>query len=148
HPAPLHTIAQVEFATGARAVFSMGEGTPVYPNSGSVWWYFNMDALGTLGRAEAVLDQGFRRWDKDGGLVETLTSRWVGRNQATAQGQLNRDIHRALQDPAFKHPQRIEAALVSMELAEAIARSALARKPVHFPLEDNEDALLHWSQAE
>jgi predicted dehydrogenase len=146
HPAPRNSLALVEFATGVRALFAMGEDTPHYPNSTSEWFYFNMEVLGTEGRAEAVLDQGFRRWDRNGNLCDSMEARWCDENQGYAQALLSADIYKALNNVGFKHPQRGESALVSMQLAEAIGRSALSGCCIPLPLQGTEDTLLQWSR--
>ena len=100
------------------------------------------------GSARAVLDQGFRRWDADGNLAESFTARWDDANQGAGQERLSLDIARALEDPAFEHPQRGESALVSFGLVEAICRSSASRGKIAWPIAAGEDALARWSRAE
>jgi predicted dehydrogenase len=144
HPAPRNSLALVEFSGGIRGSFAIGEDTPVYPRSRSPWFHCNIEVFGTDGKAEAVLDQGFRRWDRNQQLVETLESRWDEKFQGAGQERISADVARALREPAFKHPQRGEAALVGFSLMEAICRSALAGKVIELPLTPGEDALARW----
>jgi len=144
HPAPIQTVADIEFEGNVRGTFSIGERSPQFPNASSVWFNYSLDVLGTEGSARAVLNQGFWRWDKTGNLAHSFEVKWSG--LGVGQEQLSRDIASALSDPTFKHPQRGELAIQSFAAMEACCRSAMGRRVVHLPLSADENALAHWSQ--
>jgi hypothetical protein len=137
------------YDNGVRANFAIGADAPEVPNSRCEWFWCNVEVRGTLGRAESVLDQGFKRWDKDGNLVESKISRWDDEFQGAGQARISADIARALREPNFKHPQRGESALVGFACMEAACRSSLnGGKVIEFPLTTSEDALAKWSRRE
>ena len=142
HPAPIQSVAEVEFEGGIRGTFSIGERSPQVPNASSVWFNFSMEVFGTEGSARVVLHQGFWRWDKGGNLVHSFAQKWSGQGQE----QLSRDIARALSDPTFKHPQRGETSLLSFAMVEACCRSSVGQKVVSFPLTGDQNVLAQWSR--
>jgi len=147
HPGPRNALALVEYDNGVRANFAIGCDSPAIPNSRAVWFWCNIEIRGSAGKAEAILDQGYKRWDKDGNLAETQVSRWDDEFQGAGQAKLSADIATALRDKSFKHPQRGESALHSFGMLEAICRSALAGgKRIEFPLQPGEDALAQWTR--
>ena len=132
-----------------RGSFAIGNDSPPIPNSKACWFWCNIEVRGAEGKVEAILDEGYKRWDKDGNLAESQVSRWNDEFQGAGQAKLSADIASALRDPSFKHPQRGESALVSFGLVEAICRSSLAGgKRIEFPLQPGEDALAKWTRSE
>jgi predicted dehydrogenase len=147
HRGPRNALALVEFDGGVRGTFCFGDGdAPQFlPPGEQRYGGYNLEVRGSEGVAQAVLDHGYRRWNKAGELVESFESRWDGPNVLQAQMQVSRDVARALEDKSFKHPLRGESALVSMSAVEAICRSAVHGGMIHFPLIGDEDALDRWS---
>ncbi|MCW8133729.1 MAG: Gfo/Idh/MocA family oxidoreductase, partial [Planctomycetota bacterium] len=119
HPGPQNVMALVAYENGVRASYTIGNDSPPIPNSKAVWFWCNIEIRGTEGKAEAILDQGYKRWDKDGNLAETQVSRWDDEFQGAGQAKLSADIASALRDPNFKHPQRGASALHSFSMVEA-----------------------------
>lgn len=146
HPAPRNALALVEFDGGARGIFCMSEDCPVYPHATNPYVYYNLDVIGTEGRAEVVINMHYRRWDREGRLAEAFPVKWGGENQLNAQATLSSDVARALREPGFKHPQRGESALVSFGLIEAVCRAAQRGTVVTWPIEPAENALAAWSR--
>ncbi len=147
HPGPRNSLALIEYANGVRGTFAIGSDSPPIPNSETHWFWCNVEIRGTEGRAESILNEGYKRWDKHGNLLETVESRWDDTHQGAGQAKLSADIARALNEPSFRHPQRGESALVSYEMLEAICRSSLGcGKVVHFPITPGEDALARWTR--
>lgn len=149
HPGPRNALALIEYDNGVRGSFAIGNDSPPIPNSKACWFWCNIEVRGTEGKVEAILDEGYKRWDKEGKLAETQVSRWNDEFQGAGQARLSADIASALRDPSFKHPQRGESALVSFGLVEAICRSALGGgKRIEFPIKPGEDALAKWTRSE
>ncbi|MDA1330664.1 MAG: Gfo/Idh/MocA family oxidoreductase [Chloroflexi bacterium] len=144
HPAPIQSVAEVEFDNGVRGTFSIGERSPQVPNESTVWFNFSMEVFGSDGSARVVLNQGFWRWDKAGNLADSFAQKWSGQGQG--QEQLSRDIATALSDPSFKHPQRGETALLSFAMVEACCRSSVGGKVISFPLSADQNVLAQWSR--
>ncbi len=150
HACPRTTLALVDFGGGIRGsfVFADADAQRFLPPDEQGYGGYNMEVRGGAGAAQAVLDHGFRRWDRDGALVESFAARWDDANVGMAQRHLSEDVARALRDPTFKHPLRGESTLISFALVEAILRSCLANRRIDLPIDTNQGALERWTRAE
>jgi predicted dehydrogenase len=138
HPCPDQSVAEMEFDTGVRAVFSCGQNAPVcgepkrdnlhkriavYGTKGFVHWMMNAWELNTPERGYQAGEKSYR--DED----------------VLGQAAMTDAIFEWFEDDSKPHPSRLEVSLAESDTVLGLYRSALDQKPVALPFRPEQSLL-------
>ncbi len=139
HPSPDYALAHFEFDNGVRGILECGEFAPNYPGDNNPFW---LDAgatvIGEEGWAQVIVGNGWRAVTRDGTGLRTGGGRF---DVAHDQPLYVRDIADWLDDESRVHPCNGEVSVHGFEAVMGIVLSALDRREVHLPLEEEPDLI-------
>ncbi len=147
HPAPVSSIATVEFANGVRGVWHTGPTAPNWSERDEEWSNVRVGAYFDNGRVEwgefthweIVTQEDLQRGHWGGNLDEAM------RRNLIAQAGFHRAMFRWLEDDDMPAPTSLAVALEEWRTVLALYASALWRRPVEMdgfePPEDLYDQL-------
>jgi predicted dehydrogenase len=131
HSAPSHLVGVLMFADGVRCLAEMGPNAPALPDDDRMHMHFGIRVVGTEGWAQAWLG----RWQLvKGAERQTLVRLPYGEDNFAAQVAFQRDLVRAVMEPAFTHPCDAQRGRASLEVIEALCLSALEGRRFPLPL--------------